>query len=125
MISYGRQSITEEDIQAVVKTLKSDFLTQGPEVLKFEKSITDYCGAKYCVVVANGTAALHMAVAALNIPEGSQGLTSTNTFDEIGCKFKITRERVRQITLKSIGKLRNYEGGGILKEYIGEDFNKL
>ena len=80
MISYGRQSITEEDIQAVVKTLKSDFLTQGPEVLKFEKSITDYCGAKYCVVVANGTAALHMAVAALNIPEGRQGITSTNTF---------------------------------------------
>ena len=48
-----------------------------------------------------------------------------HTFDEIGCKFEITRERVRQITLKSIGKLRNYEGGGILKEYIGEDFNKL
>ena len=80
MISYGRQSITEEDIQAVVKALKSDFLTQGPAVQEFEKSITDYCGVKYCVVVANGTAALHMAVAALDISEGRQGITSTNTF---------------------------------------------
>ena len=80
MISYGRQSITEEDIQEVVKTLTSDFLTQGPKVKEFEKSISDYCGAKYCVAVANGTAALHLAVVALNIPEGRQGITSTNTF---------------------------------------------
>lgn len=80
MISYGRQSINEEDINAVVQTLRSDFLTQGPAVKEFEQSIAQYCGAKYCVAVANGTAALHMAVAALNISEGRQGITSTNTF---------------------------------------------
>ena len=80
MISYGRQSISEEDIQAVVKTLRSDFLTQGPKVNEFEDSISNYTGAKYCVAVANGTAALHLGVAALDLPEGSEGITSTNTF---------------------------------------------
>ncbi|MBF9018681.1 MULTISPECIES: UDP-4-amino-4,6-dideoxy-N-acetyl-beta-L-altrosamine transaminase [unclassified Oceanispirochaeta] len=80
MISYGRQSITIEDIESVVSVLKSDFLTQGPSVEKFEKSIADYCGAKYCVAVANGTAALHIAVAALDIGSNVSGVTSPNTF---------------------------------------------
>ena len=79
-IPYGRQSISEEDIQAVVDVLKSDFLTQGPQVAAFEKSICDYTGAKYCVVVANGTAALHIAVASLELPVGSEGITSPITF---------------------------------------------
>lgn len=80
MISYGRQSISDDDIQAVIDTLKSDFLTQGPAVQAFEKTIAMYCGVKYCVAVANGTAALHLAVAALELPQGSEGITSTNTF---------------------------------------------
>ncbi len=79
-IPYGRQTISEEDIQAVVDVLKSDFLTQGPQVSAFEKSICDYTGAKYCVAVANGTAALHIAVAALELPIGSEGITSPITF---------------------------------------------
>ena len=80
MISYGKQSIVQDDIDSVIKVLKSDFLTQGPSVCEFEKNIADYCGAKYCVAVANGTAALHIAVAALELRAGSTGVTSPNTF---------------------------------------------
>jgi UDP-4-amino-4,6-dideoxy-N-acetyl-beta-L-altrosamine transaminase len=80
MIPYGRQSIAEDDIAAVVKVLQSDFLTQGPKVVEFEKAICEYTGAKHCVSVANGTAALHIAVAALDLPAGSEGITSPNTF---------------------------------------------
>ncbi len=80
MIYYGKQLITEEDISAVVKTLRSDFLTQGPAVIEFEQAIAEYCGVKYCVAVANGTAALHLAVAALELSAGREGITSANTF---------------------------------------------
>jgi UDP-4-amino-4,6-dideoxy-N-acetyl-beta-L-altrosamine transaminase len=79
-ISYGKQWIDENDIQAVVDTLNSDYLTQGPAVGNFEKSICDYTGAKYCVAVCNATAALHIAVAALEIKNGMEGITSPNTF---------------------------------------------
>ncbi len=80
MISYGKQSISQLDIDEVVKVLQSDYLTQGPSVEKFEAKICEYTGAKYCVAVSNGTAALHLAVAVLNIPAGSEGITSPNTF---------------------------------------------
>jgi perosamine synthetase len=79
-ISYGRQSISQGDIDEVVRVLKSDFLTQGPAVAKFEQKICEYTGAKYCVAVSNGTAALHLAVAALEIAQGSEGITTPNTF---------------------------------------------
>ena len=59
-IPYGRQHITEEDIQAVVTTLQSDYLTQGPKIAEFETAFAAYVGAKYAVAVANGTAALHL-----------------------------------------------------------------
>ena len=61
MINYGKQSIDKKDIQAVIDTLKSDWLTQGPKVEEFEQAIADYCGSKYAVAVCNGTAALHLA----------------------------------------------------------------
>jgi len=80
MISYGRQSITEEDISAVTNVLKSDYLTQGPKVSEFENAICAQTGAKYCVAVANGTAALHIAVAVLNIDKGFEGITTSITF---------------------------------------------
>jgi UDP-4-amino-4,6-dideoxy-N-acetyl-beta-L-altrosamine transaminase len=79
-ISYGKQWIDEEDKEAVLDVLNSDFLTQGPKVSEFEKAICDYTEAKYCVAVANGTAALHIAVAALDIEKGSEGITSPITF---------------------------------------------
>jgi len=80
-ISYGRQNIDEDDIASVAEVLKSDFITQGPKVAEFEKAIADYVGAKYCVVVSNGTAALHLAVNALKPDcEKNEGITSTNSF---------------------------------------------
>lgn len=80
MLSYGHQSINDDDIQAVVDVLKSDFLTQGPVLEKFEKEICKVTGAKFCVAVCNATAALHIAVAALDLPSGSEGITTPNTF---------------------------------------------
>ena len=79
-ISYGKQWVEDDDIQSVVNILKSDFLTQGPKIEEFEKAICRYTGAKYCVAVSNGTAALHLAVAALNIKKGDEGVTSPITF---------------------------------------------
>ena len=79
-IPYGKQSIDDSDINSVVEVLKSDFLTQGPKVKEFEDAICAYTGADYCVAVANGTAALHLAVAALNLEKGSEGITSPITF---------------------------------------------
>jgi len=80
MIPYSRQDITNEEIQAVVEVLRSDFLTTGPKVEGFEKAIAGYCGARYAIAVSNGTAALHIAALALDIKEGDEGITSPNTF---------------------------------------------
>ena len=80
LIPYGRQSIDEEDIDSVVATLRSAFLTQGPAVAQFEAALCAYTGATYCVAVCNATAGLHMAVAALELPADSEGITSPNTF---------------------------------------------
>lgn len=80
MIYYGRQSVSEEDIQKVIDVLHSDFLTQGPAVVQFEKCVADYCGAKYAVAVANGTAALHVACLAAGLGTGDMLWTSPITF---------------------------------------------
>ena len=80
MIPYGRQSIDEEEITAVINVLKSDYLTTGPWVETFEKKVSDYCGAKYAIAVSNGTAALHIAALALGIEKNDIGITSPNTF---------------------------------------------
>ncbi|MCR5701994.1 MAG: UDP-4-amino-4,6-dideoxy-N-acetyl-beta-L-altrosamine transaminase [Lachnospiraceae bacterium] len=79
-IPYGRQSIDEDDIQAVVDVLRSDYLTTGPKVAEFEKSVADYVGAKYAVAVSNGTAALHIACLAAGVGEGDEVITSPITF---------------------------------------------
>ena len=80
MIGYGHQYIDDSDIEAVVNVLKSDYLTQGPSVSAFEKKICEITGAKYCVSVSNATAGLHIAVAALELGEGAEGITTPNTF---------------------------------------------
>ena len=74
--SYGKQYLDLCDIWAVLKTLRSNFLTQGPKVAEFEKAICDYTGAKYSVALANGTAALHLAMLALEIKKGDEVITS-------------------------------------------------
>lgn len=80
IIPYGRQHITEEDIEAVISALKSDFLTQGPKVLEFEKEFASYVGAKYAVAVSNGTAALHLSAIALGVNSTSKVITTPITF---------------------------------------------
>lgn len=80
MIPYGKQNITEEDIQAVSKALKGDFLTQGPTILEFEKGFADYIGCKYAVAVSNGTAALHLSTLALSVSNGQKIITTPITF---------------------------------------------
>ncbi|MBQ3544340.1 MAG: UDP-4-amino-4,6-dideoxy-N-acetyl-beta-L-altrosamine transaminase [Lachnospiraceae bacterium] len=79
-IPYGRQDINEDDINAVIEVLKSDFLTTGPKVLEFEEKFAKYVGAKYAVAMANGTAALHIACLAAGIKEGDEVITSPITF---------------------------------------------
>lgn len=80
MIFYGKQTIDENDINAVVEVLKSDFLTQGPAIEKFEKFVADYCGAKYAVAVTNATSALHIACLAAGLGKGDTLWTSPITF---------------------------------------------
>lgn len=80
MIYYGKQNINEEDIKAVENVLRSDFLTQGPAIEKFEKKVADYCGAKYAVAVTNATSALHIGCKAVNLGEGDFLWTSPVTF---------------------------------------------
>ncbi|MFA5325162.1 MAG: UDP-4-amino-4,6-dideoxy-N-acetyl-beta-L-altrosamine transaminase [Bacteroidales bacterium] len=79
-IPYGRHNITNEDIQAVVETLKSDFLTQGPKVSEFENKFAGRIGAKYSVAVCNGTAALHIAALAIGIKAGDNIIVTPLTF---------------------------------------------
>ena len=79
-IPYGRQCIEEDDIQAVVDVLRSDYLTTGPKIAEFEKVVASYVGAKYAVAVSNGTAALHIACLAAGITEGDEVITSPITF---------------------------------------------
>ncbi|MDX1718638.1 MAG: UDP-4-amino-4,6-dideoxy-N-acetyl-beta-L-altrosamine transaminase [Salegentibacter mishustinae] len=80
VIPYGRQNITEEDIEAVVSTLKSDYLTQGPKIAEFEEVFAGYVGSKYAVAVSNGTAALHLCALALNVRSGDKVITTSITF---------------------------------------------
>jgi UDP-4-amino-4,6-dideoxy-N-acetyl-beta-L-altrosamine transaminase len=79
-IPYARQSISEADIAAVAEVLRSDWLTQGPAIARFEESMAGYCGARHAVAVSNGTAALHLACLALELGPGDLLWTSPNTF---------------------------------------------
>ena len=80
MIFYGKQSVDQSDIDAVVEVLKSDFLTQGPAIEKFEKCVAEYCGVKYAVAVTNATSALHIACLAAGLGKGDVLWTSPITF---------------------------------------------
>lgn len=80
MIPYGRQEVTQADIDAVVEVLRSDFLTQGPAVPRFEQAVASYCGAQHAVAVNSATSALHVACMALNLGPGDWLWTSPITF---------------------------------------------
>lgn len=79
-IPYGHQMITDDDINAVVETLKSPYMTQGPRIPEFEKAFADYLGCKYASMVSNGTAALHLCALALGIKPGDKVITTPITF---------------------------------------------
>jgi UDP-4-amino-4,6-dideoxy-N-acetyl-beta-L-altrosamine transaminase len=80
MIPYARQSISQGDIDAVVDVLRSDWLTQGPSIGRFESGVAAYCGARHAIAVSNATAALHSACLALDLGPGDLAWTSGNTF---------------------------------------------
>ena len=80
MIPYGKQSINEADIKAVVNVLNSDFLTQGPQVPLFEKCISEYCGSNYAVSSNSATSSLHLACLALGLSKDDWLWTSPNSF---------------------------------------------
>ena len=80
VIPYGCHQITKSDIDAVVNVLKSEFLTQGPKVIDFEKAFANYIGSKYAISVSNGTAALHLSAIALGVGPGKRVISSPLTF---------------------------------------------
>jgi perosamine synthetase len=80
IIPYSRQSINQDDIDAVVEILRSDWLTQGPKVREFEEALASKCGARHCIAVANGTVALHLACVAIGVGDGDVGITSPLSF---------------------------------------------
>ncbi|MCF6434703.1 UDP-4-amino-4,6-dideoxy-N-acetyl-beta-L-altrosamine transaminase [Pseudoalteromonas sp. MMG022] len=80
MIPYGKQNISQQDIDAVVDVLKSDWLTQGPKVPLFESAVAQYCKSNYAVATNSATSALHVACMALNVSEGDIVWTSPNSF---------------------------------------------
>ncbi|SEG18224.1 UDP-4-amino-4,6-dideoxy-N-acetyl-beta-L-altrosamine transaminase [Flavobacterium urumqiense] len=80
IIPYGRQNITQEDINVVIAALQSNYLTQGPKILEFEKAFAEYVGSTYAVAVSNGTAALHLCALALDVKDGDKVITTPITF---------------------------------------------
>ena len=80
MIPYGRQAISEQDIESVVAILRSDWLTQGPAIARFEQTVADYCEVKYAIAVSSATAALHIACLASGLGDRDLLWTSPNTF---------------------------------------------
>ena len=79
-IPYGRQDVTEEDIDEVVRVLRSDFLTQGPAIPAFERGMAEYCGVAHAVAVNSATSALHIACLALGVGAGDLVWTSPISF---------------------------------------------
>ena len=80
MIPYGRQCVDEDDINAVVETLRSEYLTTGPKVAEFEEAVAHFVGVKYAVAVSSGTAALHTAIYALGVEPGDEVIIPVMTF---------------------------------------------
>lgn len=113
MIPYGKQNITDEDIAAVIETLKSPFLTSGPKVAEFEAAFAKYIGCKYAVAVANGTAALHISCMALGVKPTSKVITTPITFSASAncvryCGGEVVFADINQETvLLDIEKVRN------------------
>ncbi len=133
-IPYGRQSITQEDIDAVVNTLQADFLTQGPKVAAFEEAFAKYIGVKYAVAVNNATSGLHIAVASLGLKENERVITTPITFAaSANCIrycggevwFADINKNTYLLSLESTRKLIESKPKGFFKGIIPVDFAGL
>lgn len=134
VIPYGRQSITKEDIEAVVETLAADFLTQGPKVNEFENEFTKYTDAKYAVAVNNATSGLHLSVLALDLKKGERVITTPITFASTANCIRFCGGEVwfadidpnsYLLDLKSVRELIESKPKGFFKGIIPVDFAGL
>lgn len=133
-IPYGRQSIDQDDIDAVVSILKSDYLTQGPKVKEFEKKFANYVGANYAVAVNNATAGLHLSVLAMGLKKGDRVITTPITFAAsanciryVGAEvwFADIDPKTYLLDLDSVKKLVESKPKGFFKGIIPVDFAGL
>ena len=133
-IPYGRQAIGQDDIDAVEKTLKSDFLTQGPKVKEFENKFAEYVEAKYAVAVNNATSGLHLAVLTLGLKKGDRVITTPITFAAsancvryVGGEvwFADIEKDSYLLSLESTRKLIESKPRGFFKGIIAVDFAGL
>lgn len=131
VIPYGRQNITQEDIDAVVETLTSDYLTQGPKIGEFEKAFAAYVGSEFAVAVSNGTAALHLCAMAMDVQEGDKVITTPITFAASAncvryCGGEVVFGDIDPVTylldIESVRKLLEGSPRGTYKGIIPVDF---
>lgn len=99
-ITYGRQTINQDDIDIVIKALNSPAITQGEYIPTFEEELKEYTGAKYAVAVSSGTAALHIAYIALGLKENDEIITSPNTFAATSNAALYVKAKVKFIDIK-------------------------
>ena len=133
-IPYGRQSIDQNDIEAVISVLQADYLTQGPKVLEFEKIFAKYVGSNYAVAVNNATSGLHLAVLALNLSKGDRVITTPITFAAsancvrfVGGEvwFADINPNTYLIDINSVKELIESKSKGFFKGIIPVDFAGL
>ena len=133
-IPYGRQNIDQNDIDAVVSTLQSDYLTQGPKVREFESKFAEYVGANYAVAVNNATSGLHLSVLALNLKKGDRVITTPITFAAsanciryVGGQvwFADIDPKTYLLDIESVKELINSKPKGFFKGIIPVDFAGL
>jgi dTDP-4-amino-4,6-dideoxygalactose transaminase len=113
-IPYGHQWIDEEDIEEVVEVLKSDWITTGPKIAEFENSLCGYICTKYAVAVNSGTSALDIAVQTLNLPEGSEVITTPFTF--VGSSNAILYNNLKPVFADIEKETRNINPNEIRKK---------
>lgn len=133
-IPYGRQNIEQDDINAVVETLQTDFLTQGPKVKEFEDKFAQYVGAKYALAVNNATSGLHLSVLAMNLKKGERVITTPITFAASANCVRYAQGEVwfadidpntYLLSLESTRKLIESKPEGFFKGIIPVDFAGL
>lgn len=116
-IPYGHQWIDEEDIEEVVEVLKCDWITTGPKIAEFENALCKYIGCNYAVAVSSGTSALDIAVQTLNLPRGSEIITTPFTF--VATSNAILYNNLKPIFADIEKETRNINPNEIRKKITG------